>query len=35
MGQTPILKWRIDQLYDQAFKETNDQKRFILYPKNG
>jgi peptide/nickel transport system substrate-binding protein len=34
MGQTiPILKWRIDRLYDQAFKETNDQKRFILYQK--
>jgi peptide/nickel transport system substrate-binding protein len=22
-----------DRLYDQAFKETNDQKRFILYQK--
>jgi peptide/nickel transport system substrate-binding protein len=24
---------KFDRLYDQAFKETNDQKRFILYQK--
>jgi peptide/nickel transport system substrate-binding protein len=27
------FKRRIRQLYEQAFKETNDKKRYILYQK--
>jgi peptide/nickel transport system substrate-binding protein len=33
MANYTILKMKFDRLYDQAFKETNDQKRFVLYQK--
>jgi peptide/nickel transport system substrate-binding protein len=30
---THFKKWEFDRLYDQAFKETNDQKTFYFVQK--